>query len=125
MERSKPVPFSRYLVAVETDVHAPLYILHAAQQMDFKYLRKADRNPPEQPEEAVTGMEVAEVAQAVAERRSEPPKPAPLLVDPLDMDRTLTPAILGMDASQFDALRYALSSELTVIQGPPGTAYDC
>uniref|UniRef100_A0A914YV12 RZ-type domain-containing protein n=1 Tax=Panagrolaimus superbus TaxID=310955 RepID=A0A914YV12_9BILA len=38
-----------------------------------------------------------------------------------NFQRYLTPAHLGMDQSQFDALANTLQSDLAIIQGPPGT----
>lgn len=37
------------------------------------------------------------------------------------LDQYLTYTDFGMDRSQFEALHYALTSDLAVIQGPPGT----
>ena len=37
------------------------------------------------------------------------------------MDRHFNSDDFGMDLRQFEALRYALTSELAILQGPPGT----
>ena len=39
----------------------------------------------------------------------------------LDVDRWPSNELLGLDESQYEALKIALTKEVAVIQGPPGT----
>lgn len=123
MPKDEPVPFSKYLVTVDPAVELPQYLRNGQRLVDFKLLRKKEERDAGQAIELVEQLaeEVADNLQ-IAEVGPGPRRPGlePLLCDPLTMDRTLSPAILGMDQSQFEALRHALCSELTVIQGPPG-----
>lgn len=85
------MPFSNYLVAVNTDTRLPSYL--EGQTMDFKNLIK--------------------------KKYKQYFKTTQFHVD--QIQQTMTAEVCGMDQSQFDALVYALTTNLAIIQGPPGT----
>lgn len=125
MPKDEPVPFSKYLVTVDPAVEMPQYLRNGNRLVDFKLLRKKEEPTAGEDNELAVVVQLAvDVAENLQIAEVDPgprrPRLEPLLCDPLTMDRTLSPAILGMDRSQFDALRHSLCSELTVIQGPPG-----
>uniref|UniRef100_A0A914QGV9 NFX1-type zinc finger-containing protein 1 n=1 Tax=Panagrolaimus davidi TaxID=227884 RepID=A0A914QGV9_9BILA len=85
------VPFSNYLVSVNTDTQIPAYM--EGKTMDFKDLIKDNFKQYFE----TTHFRVDQIHER------------------------LNPEVCGMDQSQFDALVYALTTNLAIIQGPPGT----
>uniref|UniRef100_A0A915DE83 RZ-type domain-containing protein n=1 Tax=Ditylenchus dipsaci TaxID=166011 RepID=A0A915DE83_9BILA len=94
-EINSPVPFSKYLVRAEKKTELPRYLRLDPQKREwnFKTLLKGE-----------------------ARLRFKDQ-----LVDVTRIDPTFQPTDFSMDRNQFDALEYALNTELAVIQGPPGT----
>uniref|UniRef100_A0AC34F6S1 RZ-type domain-containing protein n=1 Tax=Panagrolaimus sp. ES5 TaxID=591445 RepID=A0AC34F6S1_9BILA len=88
---NKPIPFSNYLVHVNTKVHVPKYLEN--NLINFNVLLK--KNLRIHPDKNVLTAK--------------------------NFQQYLIPAHLGMGQSQFDALASALQSDLAIIQGPPGT----
>lgn len=87
------VPFQKYIVSCERDVGAPRY-LNAGVQYDFGCLFS----------KAISSSSTIEKKINVLNPRDWPSK-----------------EILGLDESQIEAVRLALTKELAIIQGPPGT----
>nr|XP_056700934.1 NFX1-type zinc finger-containing protein 1 [Euleptes europaea] len=98
--QEEDVPFQDYIVKCESHVGAPAY-LAGNSVYDFGPLVKA----------ALAAGRVDECPGALAGSR----------VDILDPGQWPALDILGLDASQMEALRLALTKELAIIQGPPGT----
>ncbi|XP_040293905.1 NFX1-type zinc finger-containing protein 1 [Bufo bufo] len=86
------VPFQRYIVSCERDVRAPRY-LNAGEQYNFACLLNED------------------VINSTMETK----------INVLNPREWPSKEILGFDESQIEAVRLALTKELTIIQGPPGT----
>uniref|UniRef100_A0AC34FL39 NFX1-type zinc finger-containing protein 1 n=1 Tax=Panagrolaimus sp. ES5 TaxID=591445 RepID=A0AC34FL39_9BILA len=91
LKPDEAVPFSNYLVAVNTDTRLPAYI--EGKTIDFKDIIKEENKQYF----GTTKFRVDEI------------------------QHVLSPEVCGMDQSQFDALVYALTTNLAIIQGPPGT----
>lgn len=85
------VPFQKYIVSCERDVGAPRY-LNADVKYDFSCLFNKD-------------------ISSTTEKKIN-------VLNPRDWP---SKEILGFDESQIEALRLALTKELAIIQGPPGT----
>uniref|UniRef100_A0AC34GXD3 DNA2/NAM7 helicase helicase domain-containing protein n=1 Tax=Panagrolaimus sp. ES5 TaxID=591445 RepID=A0AC34GXD3_9BILA len=87
MPFGQPIPFSNYLVRVQTNTAIPGYL--NGNHLDFNTLFKHYRGETEY---TARGIQ-----------------------NDLDIND------FNMDQSQFEALKYALTSSLAIIQGPPGT----
>lgn len=83
--------FFRYIVECNLDVHPPAYI----QPVERTY----------------------DLACIAADGHTDSVKP----FNPLHPTAWLTEEQLGLDDSQLNALKLALTKELAIIQGPPGT----
>ncbi|XP_017335446.2 NFX1-type zinc finger-containing protein 1 [Ictalurus punctatus] len=85
------LPFQRYIVECNTDVHPPAYLLPFEKTYDL--------------------------ACIAAEGHKDSLKP----FNPLTPTAWPAEEQLGLDDSQLQALKLALTKELAIIQGPPGT----
>ncbi|KAF4079021.1 hypothetical protein AMELA_G00188300 [Ameiurus melas] len=85
------LPFQRYIVECNTDVHPPAYLLRLGRTYDL--------------------------ACIAAEGHKDSLKP----FNPLTPTAWPNEEQLGLDDSQLQALKLALTKELAIIQGPPGT----
>ncbi|XP_060089485.1 NFX1-type zinc finger-containing protein 1 [Heteronotia binoei] len=98
--REEEIPFQDYIVKCEPLVRAPSY-LETESRYDLRPLMTA----------APAADGGNNCRDALAGSR----------VDILDPDQWPALDLLGLDASQMEALRLALTKELAIIQGPPGT----
>ncbi|XP_066519944.1 NFX1-type zinc finger-containing protein 1 [Hoplias malabaricus] len=85
------LPFQRYIVECNADVHPPAYLQGLRKTCDLSCIS--------------------------AEGHKDRVKP----FDPLDPDAWPNEEQLGLDESQLRAVKLALTKELAIIQGPPGT----
>ncbi|XP_076869960.1 NFX1-type zinc finger-containing protein 1 [Brachyhypopomus gauderio] len=85
------LPFQRYIVECNPDVNPPLYLTQSVRAYDLSHI-------------------AAEGHQNTIKR-----------FNPLEPDSWPGEEQLGLDASQLQALKLALTKELAIIQGPPGT----
>ncbi|XP_067324423.1 NFX1-type zinc finger-containing protein 1 [Anolis sagrei] len=147
--RPEELPFQRYLVRCETNVSAPAYLEGPRRLYDFACLvqKTPTEEPPmeelseeEEEEEdnydiyddpdpfdllhrrrAATLRQRTQIEAAIRRRARLPPRETGPSVDILDPQQWPSKEDLGLDESQREALRLALTKELAIIQGPPGT----
>ncbi|XP_026856434.2 NFX1-type zinc finger-containing protein 1 [Electrophorus electricus] len=85
------LPFQRYIVECNPDVHPPEYLTRFVRAYDLSCVAAEDHRDSIKP------------------------------FNPLQPDAWPTEEQLGLDESQLQALKLALTKELAIIQGPPGT----
>ena len=100
--RDGDLPFERYLVKCHSDVRPPVY-LSEDTLFDFEPLLQ---------ESDVTGHYFHQLPVFNLEQ---------CLFNVLDTNNWPSPERLGLDESQYNALKSALTREFSLIQGPPGT----
>lgn len=83
--------FCRYIVDCNPDVHPPEYIMQFRSDYDLSNIAKNDHKNKVKP------------------------------FDPLNETAWPSEEQLGLDESQLKALKLALTKELAIVQGPPGT----
>ncbi|CAB4012131.1 NFX1-type zinc finger-containing 1-like, partial [Paramuricea clavata] len=115
------LPFQSYLIECNKDIQAPQYLRHsrfalAAPSFDFSSILLDGASP----------NTTASLQRRFRNLSLDGPKPrrrAPRFKDVpvLDVDRWPSNELLGLDESQYEALKIALTKEVAVIQGPPGT----
>ncbi|XP_062400969.1 NFX1-type zinc finger-containing protein 1 [Sardina pilchardus] len=90
-QQVEDLPFQRYIVECNPDIHPPAYLLAEPRQYDLSNI--------------------------LAEGFKGSVRP----FNPLKADAWPSEEQLGLDESQIRALKLALTKELAIIQGPPGT----
>ncbi|XP_072540909.1 NFX1-type zinc finger-containing protein 1 [Salminus brasiliensis] len=90
-QEEEDLPFQRYIVQCDPDVHPPAYLEQYRRTYDLSCV-------------------AAEGHKASMKR-----------FNPLDADAWPTEEQLGLDESQLRAFKLALTKELAIVQGPPGT----
>ncbi|XP_062853233.1 NFX1-type zinc finger-containing protein 1 [Trichomycterus rosablanca] len=90
-QQEDELPFQRYIVECNPDVHPPEYIMQFRSSYDLSSIAAKDRKDKLKP------------------------------FDPLNADAWPSEEQLGLDESQLKALKLALTKELAIVQGPPGT----
>ncbi|VDN38797.1 unnamed protein product [Gongylonema pulchrum] len=111
------LPFSRYLISGKTDVALPAYLRNSSSR---------NRGLSHSESSSSLNTVYTESSDSAAEQEPLPPKqisvfgtsyPVDRLKYTLDGDKVAG----GLDDAQRNALCYALTHELALIQGPPGT----
>ncbi|XP_053250798.1 NFX1-type zinc finger-containing protein 1 [Podarcis raffonei] len=96
--REEDVPFQRYIVHCEAQVREPAYLRREPGSSLYDLRCLMAKPPPAGAEGAPEGR-----------------------VNVLDASQWPTQEAVGLDESQLQALKLALTKELAIIQGPPGT----
>ncbi|XP_033009836.1 LOW QUALITY PROTEIN: NFX1-type zinc finger-containing protein 1 [Lacerta agilis] len=99
--REEDVPFQRYIVHCEAQVREPAYLRREPGSSVYDLRCLMAKPPPAE----------ASGAEGAPEGR----------IDVLDPSQWPTQEAVGLDESQLQALKLALTQELAIIQGPPGT----
>ncbi|XP_062822871.1 NFX1-type zinc finger-containing protein 1 [Anolis carolinensis] len=124
--RPEELPFQRYLVRCEADVSAPAYLEGPRRLYDFACLVQkppAEKPPKEEQGDNHNNRNGPALHNFLREvqHRAADPLVGGASVDILDPQQWPSKETLGLDETQLEALRLALTKELAIIQGPPGT----
>lgn len=107
--RDDALPFQRYLLRLSNEIRPPAFF-DQESMLDFSLLKRGYVEPPP-PEQLPAGRRFGRVDTLPARN---PANSWPLLQPWPTFDS-------GLNASQLQAVRLALTNELALIQGPPGT----
>ena len=119
LQRTKDIPFKDYILKCQSDILPPKYLRHKAyNQFDLSPLirKRVDVNVPDKNRLDLHTKHGRKFNQCEDEDRVNYEN-----VDILDSNDWPNQETLQLDDSQFDALRTALTKEISIIQGPPGT----
>ena len=117
----KDLPFSQYIVECRDDINPPAYLMAAEEnQYDLSVLDKDfadDKNGPEKDFRCGSDIRRRQTLNAVTRKCDKTLESVNVLND------SSWPSIsrLGLDDSQYRALKNALTHEFSITQGPPGT----
>ncbi|CAB4044614.1 Hypothetical predicted protein [Paramuricea clavata] len=119
--KDEDLPFQRYLIDCNKDIQAPQYLrrnrfVSAAPSFDFSSILvdDASSNASAHSERLLRNLSLYGYN---AHHKVPQFKDVPVL----DVHRWPSKEQLGLDESQYEALKIALTKEVAVIQGPPGT----
>uniref|UniRef100_A0A914UKQ1 UBA domain-containing protein n=1 Tax=Plectus sambesii TaxID=2011161 RepID=A0A914UKQ1_9BILA len=112
IEEDEPIPFATYLVEANTNPELPYY-LRRHRLVNFISILAEKKATLTQ--EITNGSSASSVPPTVATDKPH------RMVHVRYIHERVTCTELGLDESQFKALQLAVTSELAVIHGPPGT----
>ena len=117
----KDLPFSQYIVECRDDIKPPAYLMKAEQKhYDLSVLDNAfvdETNSPEKDFGSGKDFNGRQILNVTGRKRDETLK----RVDVLNDSSWPSNSKLGLDESQYRALKNALTHEFSITQGPPGT----